>query len=222
MTLPNAILFPQAMLPLYIFEPRYRRMLSDALSSHRMFSIAMRKPGQSRETPSPVAGLGLIRASVGNPDGTSHLVLQGISRVELTDTVRYKPYRVQRIQPLETTHSDGEAVEMLTARVLDCVAERLEQGGELPIQVLKKFSDLSSDGGDPDVERSEIPFKELIKQLVKIENPDHVADLVSCALLTKASARQKILETANLEARLKLVLRFLSAEISAHRRRGQC
>jgi Lon protease-like protein len=74
MTLPEATLFPQALLPLYIFEPRYRQMLADALHSNRMFSVAMQKPGSSRETPSPVAGLGLIRVSVGHRDGTSHLI----------------------------------------------------------------------------------------------------------------------------------------------------
>ena len=100
MTLPNATLFPQALLPLYIFEPRYRQMLADALHSNRMFSVAMQKPGTSRETPEPVAGLGLIRVSVGHKDGTSHLVLQGLARVELEKAVRYKPYRVQRIRPL--------------------------------------------------------------------------------------------------------------------------
>src|ERR687884_501924 len=99
MVLPNAILFPQAMLPLYIFEPRYRQMLSDVLDSHRMFSIALQKPGRTRETPSPVAGLGLIRASVANRDGTSQLVLQGVARVQLAEPVRYKPYRVQKIRP---------------------------------------------------------------------------------------------------------------------------
>ena len=57
MTLPNAILFPQALLPLYIFEPQYRRMLSDALDTHRMFSVAMRKPGR-RDTPHTVAERG--------------------------------------------------------------------------------------------------------------------------------------------------------------------
>jgi len=54
MTLPSATLFPQALLPLYIFEPRYRRMLVDALNTDRMFSVAMQKPGRTRETPDPV------------------------------------------------------------------------------------------------------------------------------------------------------------------------
>src|SRR5947208_6670081 len=94
MALPNATLFPQARLPLYIFEPRYRQMLADALHSNRMFSVAMQKPGSSRETPSPVAGLGLIRVSVGHRDGTSHLILHGLARVELADTIGVRPYRV--------------------------------------------------------------------------------------------------------------------------------
>ena len=76
MTLPNATLFPQALLPLYIFEPRYRQMLLDSLNTNRMFSVAMQKPGRKRETPSLVAGLGLIRVSVGHQDGSSHLILQ--------------------------------------------------------------------------------------------------------------------------------------------------
>ena len=79
MTLPSATLFPQALLPLYIFEPRYRRMLSDMLRAGRMFSVAMQKPGKVRENPCAVAGLGLIRVSVGHDDGTSHLILQGLA-----------------------------------------------------------------------------------------------------------------------------------------------
>src|SRR5476651_219302 len=102
MTLPNTTLFPQALQPLFIFEPRYRRMLSDSLDGDRMFAIAMQRPGRMRETPSPIAGLGLIRVSVGHQDGTSHLVLQGIARVQLAETVRYRPYRVQRVRPLES------------------------------------------------------------------------------------------------------------------------
>ena len=100
MTLPNATLFPQALLPLYIFEPRYRQMLADALGTHRMFSVAMQKPDTTRETPLPVAGLGLIRVSVGHKDGTSHLILQGLTRVEIEETVRVKPYRVVRVRPI--------------------------------------------------------------------------------------------------------------------------
>src|SRR5437667_12752329 len=127
MTLRDATLFPQSLLPLYIFEPRYRKMLADSLKTERMFSVAMQKPGRSRETPCIVAGLGLIRVSVDHQDGTSHLILQGITRVELRQTVQYKPYRVQCIRPLQAAPNDSVTVDALLAKVHELVQERLEK-----------------------------------------------------------------------------------------------
>src|SRR2546422_3097536 len=139
MTLPTATLFPQALLPLYIFEPRYRQMLADTLKSERMFSIAMQKPGRTRETPCQVAGLGLIRVSVDHQDGTSHLILQGLTRVELRQTVQYKPYRVQRIHPLQAAPNDSIMVDALLAKVHELVERRLEVSPfPFPFPVVKK------------------------------------------------------------------------------------
>ena len=41
MVLPGVTLFPNALLPLYIFEPRYREMLEEALGSARIVAMAM-------------------------------------------------------------------------------------------------------------------------------------------------------------------------------------
>src|SRR5437764_12509496 len=139
MTLPNATLFPQALLPLYIFEPRYRQMLADTLRSERMFSVAMQKPGRTRESPCQVAGLGLIRVSVDHQDGTSHLILQGITRVELRQTLQYKPYRVQCIRPLQAAPNDSVMIDALLAKVHELVQQRLEHAPfPLPFPVVKK------------------------------------------------------------------------------------
>jgi Lon protease-like protein len=203
MTLPNATLFPQALLPLYIFEPRYRRMLADALHSNRMFSVAMRRPGSSRETPLPVAGLGLIRVSVGHKDGTSHLILQGLARVELEEAVRYKPYRVQRIRPLPTPPCDSVAADALLSKVRELVRERLKLG--LPF---------SFPGEQPPA----FPAKEVIGYLDSISNPEQAADLVSCAVLAGASERQAILEAVDVETRLRRLIQFLLRDIRSHRK----
>ena len=64
MILSNATLFPGAILALHIFDPRYRRMLSDVLESNWMFAISMRRPGTRREVPIPVACLGVVRVCV--------------------------------------------------------------------------------------------------------------------------------------------------------------
>src|SRR4029079_11416324 len=128
MTLPSATLFPQALLPLYIFEPRYRQMLADSLKSDRMFSVAMQKPGRSRETPCPVAGLGLIRVSVDHEDGTSHLILQGLARVELGETVQRKPSRIRNIRALQAEVTDSIMIDALLAKVHELVGRRMEVG----------------------------------------------------------------------------------------------
>src|ERR1019366_545532 len=74
MPLPNAILFPRVLLPLYIFEPRYKRMLADCLKGERMFAVALLRRGWETEgrnpTPYPIASIGVIRTCMARPDGS--------------------------------------------------------------------------------------------------------------------------------------------------------
>ncbi len=212
MTLPSATLFPQALLPLYIFEPRYRQMLTDMLRSERMFTVAMQKPGRVRETPCHVAGLGLIRVSVGHDDGTSHLILQGLARVELLGTVQTKPYRVANIRALAKSESDNVVIDALLAKVHELVEERLELG-PFPFP-FSSFKNQAAPGakkksGQP----SSFTPKEILDYLESLPDADQVADLVSCALLPGAVERQTILETAPIEQRLKHLVHFLLDEI---------
>jgi len=204
MTLPNATLFPQALLPLYIFEPRYRQMLADALHSSRMFAVAMQKPGNTRESPSPVAGLGLIRVSVRHRDGTSHLILQGVARVGLEELVRYKPYRIHRIRSLEIPPCDSVAADALLAKVRELLEERVKLG--LPLQFP---SAPIHPGGSP---------KDILKHLDSIADPEQAADQVCCAVLAGAAERQTLLETADVETRLRRLIQFLLAEIRKERK----
>jgi Lon protease-like protein len=202
MTLPNATLFPQALMRLHIFEPRYRQMLEEVLHSHRMFIIAMRKPGSSREIPFTVAGLGLVRVCVKQSDGTSSLILEGISRVELIGTVRRTPFRVSWMRPLPTPCRDSVTIDALMAKVRDLVTERIEQ--ELPT-LHKGFKKL--------------PVKKIVACLETLNDPDRIADLVSWSLLRGAAERQTILETIEVEARLKHLIHFLMAEINQRRKK---
>jgi ATP-dependent Lon protease len=212
MTLANATLFPQALLPLYIFEPRYRQMLADALHSNRMFSVAMQRPGTTRETPSPVAGLGLIRVSVGHRDGTSHLILQGLARVELEEAVRYKPYRIQRIRPLRSPPCDNVKVDALVAKVRELLEERIQLGLPFPFPVM------SPEKAEHKPAPPAFSPKEILTYLDSITDPEQAADLVSCAVLPGAVERQTILETVDVEARLRRLIYFLLAEIRDKRK----
>jgi Lon protease-like protein len=211
MTLPNAILFPQVMLPLFIFEPRYRKMLRDVLDSHRMFAIAMQKPGSPKGTPAGIAGLGLVRAAVTHKDATSHLILQGVARISLTETLKQRPYRIEKFKLLETRRRDSIAVDALTAKVLDLVSERFKQG--FPFPILNQLLKMDAQGEKTSTNGASLDT--IIEYLAKLENPDQLADLVSCTLLAAPTHRQVILETVDLETRLKHLIHFLMADIDS-------
>ena len=212
MTLPGVTLFPQALLPLHIFEPRYQQMLADVLHGERMFIVAMQKPGSVREIPSAVAGLGIVRVCVDNPDGTSHLILQGISRVELKTAVRYRPYRINRIRALHAPARDSVTIDALMAKVRDLVSERIELGLPSPGQFKAAMKSKSKPNAP-------VPsIREIFNYLEKVTDPDQAADLISCTLLPRASHRQTILETVEVEPRLKHLIHFLMAEITEHRK----
>src|SRR3954469_15131181 len=114
MTLPNTAFFPQALMPLHIFEPRYRQMLRDVLATNRLFAVAGLDFGRVNdrntfEPPHRVASVGIIRACQKNDNGTSNLLLQGLCRVEIVKILRDEPYR--RIQVRALSSEAGATVE---------------------------------------------------------------------------------------------------------------
>src|SRR5204863_8720889 len=117
MPLPGAVLFPHALLPLYIFEPRYRQMLAHALAQERMFCVALLRPEctewKDEDDFFDVATIGLIRACVGRGDGTSNLILQGLQRVRLIHFLQLHPFPIAEIEALQ---SDNETTGQMDAR----------------------------------------------------------------------------------------------------------
>jgi len=214
MILPNATLFPQALLPLYIFESRYRQMLADALHGNRLLSVAMRKPNSARETPAEVAGVGLIRVSVAHKDSTSHLILQGLTRVKLGKVVKYRPYRIQQIEALATPPSNTTATGALLVTVRELLKERVQLGMPFPFPFVSQ-NKLGTPGEPPPA----FSPKEVIGYLDSIADPEQAADLVSCAVLAGAEDRQRILETLDVEARLRQLAQFLLRDIQTHPKR---
>jgi Lon protease-like protein len=189
MTLPNAILFPQALLPLYIFEPRYRALLKESLDNQRMFAVALSNESSSLAlVPRRIAGVGLIRACVDKPDGTSNLILQGVSRVRFTDFVQEKPYYVGRIEVLSTEESDELEVEALSTKVLEMIGTMHDAG------------DIQAEG--------------ILKFLNEIRDGDALADIVTYSFIDDVVRKQDILETLNLRQRLQKVIVALRKQSS--------
>jgi ATP-dependent Lon protease len=96
--LPQVVLFPQAILPLHIYEPRYRAMLRDCLATHKVMAMALVVGSSRGSDPGhppirPVAGAGVIVEHHLLPDGRANVVLHGCVRVRLEELPFVPPYR---------------------------------------------------------------------------------------------------------------------------------
>jgi Lon protease-like protein len=100
--LPEVVLLPGTLLPLHIFEPRYRAMVADALAGDRMIGMAMLKPGwEQAEEPPPIytiGGAGEIIESEDLEDGRYNILLEGRFRYRVLDEDRPAPYRLARVE----------------------------------------------------------------------------------------------------------------------------
>ena len=104
--LPGVVLLPGALLPLHIFEPRYRAMVADALSGEHTIGMAMLKPGWERAGPTPaifpVGGAGRIVASEQLPDGRYDIVLEGEFRYRILEESPPAPYRIAKVEEVRS------------------------------------------------------------------------------------------------------------------------
>ena len=103
MLLPDCTLFPHGGLPLYIFEPRYRQMLEEALEGDCFFAVARllgAELGEPADYVAPVGTIGLVRASREQNDGTSQLLIHGVMRVRFTEWHEGRNYPFASIEPV--------------------------------------------------------------------------------------------------------------------------
>jgi Lon protease-like protein len=190
MALANAVLFPHSLMPLHIFERRYREMLAHTLGGDRMFSVAMMKKGiedaAGIEDLCPVAGVGLIRACVGNENGTSNLVLQGLARVRLVAWTPENPFGIAKIEIAKSIL--GNPVEA------DALGEKVK---EFCLRI----------------ERIGVPLPpNLMDHLKQIDSPEILSDVVAAAFVGEPSQRQKLLEAYEVCERLRLLIQFLRTQ----------
>lgn len=105
--LPSVVLFPRAVLPLHIFEERYKQMMADALRGPRLIAMALLKPGwekdyYQRPAIDPIVCVGSILTYEKLPDGKYNLLLQGTCRARLARELQHEtPYRLAELTRLE-------------------------------------------------------------------------------------------------------------------------
>lgn len=109
--LPNVVLFPKVLLPLHVFEPRYRAMVEDALAGDRVIGLVLLRPGfeanyEGRPPVFPVGCAGSITHAEQLENGRFNIVLRGETKFRVAGEDVGRAYRLARIEPIE--EAEGE------------------------------------------------------------------------------------------------------------------
>jgi Lon protease-like protein len=136
--LPDLVLFPGVLLPLHVFEPRYRQMIEDLLDGNGslvMGTVLGEHPRQSAETPEvePMASMGQVENYQQMPDGRFLILLRGLGRVQIEEVPSDRLYRKVSVKPVEETEPEsGEAEDALREALVNAIESRSEHDLDLP------------------------------------------------------------------------------------------
>jgi Lon protease-like protein len=190
--LSQVVLFPQALLPLHIFEPRYRALLKDCLATHGAMAMVLLL-GSVRESSgdlppvASVAGAGIVIEHQPLPDGRANILLHGRARVRLEELPFVPPYRRARATLLRDV--DDPACVSDRAALLACAeafaAEVRQRNPEFSFRI------------PPNLEAGVL------------------SDYCAHHLLVDTTLRQRLLEELRPAERVRLVTGELAAQHSA-------
>ena len=197
--LPNVVFFPRTVLPLHIFEPRYRQMVADALEGNRQIGMALLQPGgggTKDEKPKVfnVGGMGLITQHEHLEEGRYNILLSGRHRYRIVEFVRETPYRVARVELLQE------------------VLPSSQEMNEISTQLVLGFRELNEANTQPGLEADVIE---------KLDFPTLVNSVCS-SLNFSVFDQQQLLEMNSVKARATSILDILERQISRERVLSKC
>jgi len=188
--LPNVVLFPGAVLPLHIFEERYKTMMRMALDGDRQIAMALLRPGWEKNyygipAIEPVVCVGTILTHERLPDGKYNLLLQGVLRAQVAREYHVQPYRTADLQPIEETH----------VMEIDVESER------------QHFADLFDDGplANSNIARQ---FRQILAGPLPT---GQLADLLAFNFLEDVELKQQLLAEGDVKTRIARTLEGLQS-----------
>lgn len=146
--LPNAVLFPGTLMPLHIFEPRYRSLVAESLSADSKIGVVLLRPGQEMDGPSPpevysTGSVGEITKHWELEDGRYNILLNGNARFEIVAFLPgASPYRRARVRLNPELLPKGDSVETTQLDLVDRFGELIDELGTNDEADLSTLSDL--------------------------------------------------------------------------------
>jgi ATP-dependent Lon protease len=191
--LRDTVLFPQSALPLGAGRESSVRLLEDVVRGGRLIGVFTQRDPATEDPQQAdlhrIGTLATVHKVLKQPDGTVRLVVQGLHRIRIVEMAQVRPYLVARI----------EEVPELFPGAGDLEAEALARNAVTLFRQVVELSPMLPD--------------ELATVLQNVTQPDRVGDLISATLpALTTQARQELLETPDVKARLARLVAVLTKE----------
>lgn len=186
------VVFPQTIAPLIVNRPAGIRLLDEAQVGEKLLGLVTQRrpeedePGQ--EDLYPVLCVGSILKMLKFPDGSTRVVIQGISRARLLEVVQETPFLVGRVEPLDEREEPGVEVDALVHHVTGLFDRMVEQSGQVP--------------------------EELQVAVMNTREPGRLADLLASSLPFPVEEKQQALAEPNVRRRLELLGPLLARQLA--------
>ncbi len=195
--LPNAVFFPGTLLPLHVFEPRYKAMIAHAMETEQRIGIALLKPGYEAEYYGEppihdVIAVGEVVMLRMLPDGRSNLVLKGLGRARV-------------IEELETPHD---------FRVARVQVQGAELGGQQGGELAREMATVRQLFGTIVARVPQLNAQDADAIFGADTNPEHVLDAIAGAVPADPARKQEMLEELNLMRRAELLTSVLAEAVA--------
>ena len=194
------VLFPGVPLPLHIFEPRYRQMLTDVRRGNSLFGLSYFDPDSStseRPLPGHVGCVAEISETQTMPDGRSNILTVGLVRYRVDDYVdRGDPYLVARVSFFE---DDAEDETLL---------------GESSREVAQIFTRIARAVRLINDERANLPD-------ISDTDPQRLSFLVAAAMEVDTDVKQELLELRLTSERLRRLRDMLARTVTGYEERAR-
>ncbi len=188
----GTVVFPLAVVPLVVGQPRSVRLVDDVMRRDRLVAlVAQRTEKSERAGPDDIYRTGtaaIIHQLARSPDGTLRLVVQGLERIRILDFVAEEPYLVARIEPEPDRYVPGLESEGLLRAVIDLYRRLVSLIPDLP--------------------------GELASTVESLSDPRQVVYLVASTIPLDGAARQEILELDPVDTKLRRLIELLQHEVA--------
>jgi len=194
------VLFPGVPLPLHIFEPRYRQMLTDIRVANNLFGLAYFDPATSENDVPPAGSVGCVAEVTETqtfPDGRSNILTLRLIRYRIDSYVeRGDPYLVAQVTYFEDDEEDDTSL----AGTAKEVAETFTRIA----QAVRTIND----------ERATLPD-------ISDTEPQRLSFLVAAAMEIEADVKQELLELRSTSERLERLRGMLSIAVKGYEERAR-